>query len=98
MACIGGLLIYVAFNMVKPSEVQEVLESGKFHTFLMLFTAVMTIATDLMIAVGAATALYYLLKPFFLRPQVLQAKHAVVIHSLESQEQGERSTVKAESL
>ncbi|MEB3288254.1 MAG: SulP family inorganic anion transporter [Vampirovibrionales bacterium] len=63
MACIGGLLVYVAMNMVKPDEVRHVRQEGWFHVFIMLFTALMTIATDLMIAVISATVLHYALKP-----------------------------------
>ncbi len=32
MACIGGILLYVATNMVKPAEVAEVLHMGRGHT------------------------------------------------------------------
>ena len=44
MACIGGLLLYVATGMVKPAEVKQVLGHNRFHVFLMLWTAVMVIA------------------------------------------------------
>lgn len=64
MACVGGVLLYVASNMVKKDEVQLVLRSGKLHTALMLYTAVMTLATDLCIAVVSATAAYYLAQLF----------------------------------
>lgn len=60
MACISGLLIYVAFGMVKVRELREVWSHGGFHTFLMGYTAVVTFMVDLFVAVSSATALYYL--------------------------------------
>ncbi len=62
MAFVGGLLLFVASNMVKIHEVKIVLKEGKFHTSLMVYTAVATIVTDLAIAVVSATALYHSLK------------------------------------
>lgn len=62
MACVGGLLLYVASNMVKKHEIQVVLKSGKLNTFLMGYTAVMTVATDLCVAVLSACAIFYLLR------------------------------------
>lgn len=32
MACIAGILLYVAMNMVKREEVEEVLSMGHGHT------------------------------------------------------------------
>lgn len=73
MACMGGLLVYVAMNMVKKEELRHVYQTGWFHTIIMMFTAIMTICTDLMIAVISATALFYVLKPFCLKaPRLLQ--------------------------
>lgn len=62
MAFVGGLLIYVAGNMVKGHEVKLVLKSGKLHLFLMSYTAIMTVVTDLLVAVVSATVLYYTIK------------------------------------
>lgn len=62
MCFVGGLLIYVASNMVKPHELKLVLKSGKLHIFLMCYTAIMTLMTDLAIAVVSATVCYYVLK------------------------------------
>ena len=58
MACIGGILLYVAFNMVKPAEVTEVLAHNRFHIFLMLYTAIMVILTDFLTGVLSAIVLY----------------------------------------
>jgi MFS superfamily sulfate permease-like transporter len=58
MACIGGILMWVAFNMVKPAEVRQVLAHDQFHIALMIVTAVGVIVTDFLTGVLAAMALY----------------------------------------
>jgi MFS superfamily sulfate permease-like transporter len=64
MACIGGLLLYVASGMVKPAEVKQVLHHNKFHIGLMVWTAVMVIATDFLVGVLSAIFLYAVLHKF----------------------------------
>jgi MFS superfamily sulfate permease-like transporter len=68
MACLGGILMYVALNMVKPAEVKQVLSHNRFHIFLMVFTAVMVIVTDFLVGVLSALAVYGLLFKFLDRP------------------------------
>jgi MFS superfamily sulfate permease-like transporter len=58
MACIGGILMWVAFNMVKPAEVKQVLMHGRFHIVLMVVTAVMVIITDFLTGVLTGLAVY----------------------------------------
>jgi SulP family sulfate permease len=58
MACIGGVLLYVATNMVKRSEVTEVFALGRAHVWLMVFTAVGVIALDFLRGVLAALLVY----------------------------------------
>ena len=58
MACIGGVLMFVAFNMVKPQEVLGILSHNRFHTGLMIYTAVMVIITDFLIGVLSAIVIY----------------------------------------
>jgi MFS superfamily sulfate permease-like transporter len=59
LACIAGILFWVATNMVKKKEIKEVWrKSGRFHTALMMFTAVMVPATDFLTAVLSALAIY----------------------------------------
>jgi SulP family sulfate permease len=58
MACIGGILLYVAVNMVKLEEVREVVKSGRGHVYLMGYTAVAVIITDFLRGVVSALALY----------------------------------------
>ncbi len=64
MACIGGLLLYVASGMVKFAEVKQVLQHNKFHIALMIWTAVMVVATDFLIGVLSAVSLYAVLYRF----------------------------------
>jgi SulP family sulfate permease len=65
MACIGGILLYVATGMVKKAEVVQVFEHGKFHVALMGYTAVMVIATDFLTGVLSAIIIWAVLKRFF---------------------------------
>jgi MFS superfamily sulfate permease-like transporter len=58
MACIGGILLYVASGMVKKPEVKEVMGMNKFHIFLMLYTALMVPLTGFMTAVVTAILIY----------------------------------------
>jgi MFS superfamily sulfate permease-like transporter len=58
MACIGGILLWVAVNMVKPTEVKQVWNHGWLHFGLMVYTAVMVIATDFLVGVVTAMVIY----------------------------------------
>jgi MFS superfamily sulfate permease-like transporter len=58
MACIGGILLYVATAMVKPAEVREVFASGRYPVALMAYTAVMVIVTDFLTGVLSAIVIY----------------------------------------
>jgi MFS superfamily sulfate permease-like transporter len=65
MACIAGILLWVASNMIKPSEVKEVwYQGGWVHPFLMIFTAIMVPLTDFLTGVLAALILYAVLSLF----------------------------------
>jgi MFS superfamily sulfate permease-like transporter len=68
MACIGGILMYVAFNMVKPGEVREVLGHNRRHVGLMVYTAVAVIVTDFLTGVLTAIVIYALLRRYFDTP------------------------------
>jgi MFS superfamily sulfate permease-like transporter len=65
MACIGGILLFVSVNMVKPAEVREVWAHDRFHAGLMVYTAVMVAATDFLIGVLSALILWAVLRRFF---------------------------------
>ena len=58
MACIGGVLMYVAFNMVKPQEVLGILSHNYFHTGLMIYTALVVVIADFLIGVLSAIIIY----------------------------------------
>src|SRR5688572_10912439 len=59
MACIGGILLYVASGMVKSREIKEVLGlKSKFHIALMLYTAAMVPMFGFMAAVVSAIVIY----------------------------------------
>jgi MFS superfamily sulfate permease-like transporter len=64
MACIGGILMFVAVNMVKPAEVREVLKHNRFHVGLMIYTAVMVPMTDFLVGVLSALVIYGVLYRF----------------------------------
>lgn len=64
MACIAGILLWVASNMVKPKEIREVWKHGWFHAALMIYTAVMVPLTDFLTGVLSALIIYGVLAPF----------------------------------
>jgi SulP family sulfate permease len=70
MACIAGILLWVAGNMIKPAEIREVWNHNWFHAALMVYTAVMVPATDFLTGVLSALILYAVLKPWLDRPSV----------------------------
>ncbi len=65
MACIAGILLWVASNMIKPAELKEVWRHSRFHSALMIYTAVMVPLTDFLTGVLSALILYAILRPFF---------------------------------
>jgi MFS superfamily sulfate permease-like transporter len=69
MACIGGILMWVAANMVKPAEIKQVFAHNWFHTALMGYTAVAVIVTDFLTGVLSAMILYGVLFKFLDRPR-----------------------------
>ena len=59
MACIGGILLYVASGMVKSHEIKEVLGmNSKFHLGLMVYTAIMVPLFGFLTAVLTAIIIY----------------------------------------
>lgn len=64
MACIAGILLFVATAMVKPAEVKNAWSQGKFHASLMIYTAVMVVVTDFLIGVLSALLIYGVLFKF----------------------------------
>jgi MFS superfamily sulfate permease-like transporter len=76
MACIGGILMFVAVNMVKPAEVREVWHHNRFQAGMMVYTAVMVPLTDFLIGVLSAMALYGVLYRFLDEPPAAKPKLA----------------------
>ncbi len=64
MACIGGILVWVASNMIKPSEIREIRHSGKFELAMMVYTAVMVPLTDFLTGVLSAMVIYFIATKF----------------------------------
>lgn len=59
MACIGGILLYVASGMVKRKEIDEVLHmKSSFHVVLMVYTAIMVPMTGFLTAVLSAIVIF----------------------------------------
>lgn len=65
MACIGGILVWVASNMIKPSEISEIKKHGKAEFSMMLYTAVMVPLTDFLTGVLSALIIYFILQKIF---------------------------------
>jgi MFS superfamily sulfate permease-like transporter len=65
MACIGGILLFVASGMVKRAEVAQVFAHNRFHVGLMAYTAIMVVVTDFLTGVLSAVVIYALLYRFF---------------------------------
>lgn len=68
MACIAGILLWVATNMVKPKEIKGIWKHNKFHASLMVYTAVMVPLTDFLTGVLSALILYAVLVKFLDSP------------------------------
>ncbi|MGE4234198.1 MAG: SulP family inorganic anion transporter [Bacteriovoracia bacterium] len=77
MACIAGILIWVATNMVNITEVRRVAAHGRFHLLLMVYTAVMVPMTDFLSGVLSALMLYGV--TMFFNKNLTKHKHRVKI-------------------
>lgn len=65
MACIGGILLWVSTNMVKPAEIKHVWNADRAHGLLMIYTAVMVPATDFLTGVLSALVIYFVFRKKF---------------------------------
>ncbi len=66
MASIGGILVWVASNMIKVHEIKEVKQHGRFEFFMMVYTAIMVPVTNFLTGVLSALILYFIIKKVFL--------------------------------
>jgi MFS superfamily sulfate permease-like transporter len=78
MACIGGILLFIATGMVKPAEVTQVFEHSRFHVALMWYTAVMVVLTDFLTGVTSAIVIWAILSRFFDRAPTPEPEAAAV--------------------
>jgi sulfate permease, SulP family len=58
MACIGGILLWVAYNMIKPKEMAEIRGESAFHFALMIYTGVTVIVLGFLPGVLSAMAIF----------------------------------------
>lgn len=77
MACIGGILLWVASNMIKPSEIKEVKATGRFELAMLIYTAIMVPMTDFLTGVLSALIIYFLIVKLF--PQLKDSKEKQVV-------------------
>jgi SulP family sulfate permease len=75
MACIGGILVWVASNMIKASEIKEIKHAGKFEFSMMVYTAVMVPITDFLTGVLSALIIYFVAKYAFKRMENKKTSH-----------------------
>jgi MFS superfamily sulfate permease-like transporter len=68
LACIGGVMLWVASNMINVSEIKRVLAGNRFHSVLMVYTAVLVPMTDFLTGVLSAMVIYGALRRFFEAP------------------------------
>jgi SulP family sulfate permease len=62
MACIAGILLWVASNMIKVPEIKEVWATGKANALILVFTAVMVPMTDFLTGVLSALVLHHVVQ------------------------------------
>jgi len=79
MACIGGILLWVASNMIKVSEIKEVISHNRFHATLMAYTAVMVPLTDFLTGVLSALVLFFVARPFFDKPREIASPELTAV-------------------
>jgi SulP family sulfate permease len=75
MACIGGILVWVASNMIKPAEISEIKNHGKFEFSMMIYTAVMVPMTDFLTGVLSALIIYAIVKFVYKRKKSALVKN-----------------------
>lgn len=68
MACIAGILMWVAVNMVKPTEIKQVWTESRPHFALMTYTAVMVVAAGFLTGVLSAMVIYGVFYRYFKVP------------------------------
>ena len=72
MACIAGILLWVACNMIKPAEVKQVWTHGWFHFGLMVYTAVVVVVFGFLTGVVSATIVFGVVQHFMRKPSIAE--------------------------
>ena len=72
MACIAGILLWVACNMIKPAEVKQVWTHGWFHFGLMVYTAVVVVVFGFLTGVVSATIIFGVVQHFMRKPSIAE--------------------------
>jgi sulfate permease, SulP family len=70
IACIAGILLYVASAMIKIKDIREIMANNRFEVFIMAFTAIMVIVTDFLIGVLSGIMVYFIVTKLF--PNITQ--------------------------
>lgn len=81
MACIGGILLWVASNMIKRTEIREVINTGKFEMSMLIYTAVMVPLTDFLTGVLSALIIYFIAKKMMPKFERIQRRKVVTQHA-----------------
>ncbi|MBL7860219.1 MAG: SulP family inorganic anion transporter [Cyclobacteriaceae bacterium] len=93
MACIGGILLWVASNMIKRKEIREVVDTGKFEMTMLIYTAIMVPVTDFLTGVLSALIIYFVAKKIISltkrrkRPTKSEAHSEKVTEAVEEEEE-----------
>jgi MFS superfamily sulfate permease-like transporter len=58
MACIAGILIYIAAGMVRKREIEEIIQMNNYHVTLMMYTLIAVPLLGFMIGVASALIIY----------------------------------------
>lgn len=80
MACIAGILLWVATNMIKAQEIREVSATGRLNLAVLIFTAVMVPLTDFLTGVLSALALHFVLTRLLQRGGAARADEQPASH------------------
>ena len=75
MACIAGILLWVACNMIKPAEIKQVWAHGWFHFGLMLYTAVAVVVVGFLTGVVSATVIFGVVQHFMAKAIDCRSRH-----------------------
>ena len=70
IACIAGILLYVASAMIKAKDIREVMAKNRFEVFIMVLTAIMVVVTDFLMGVLTGIVVYFIVARFI--PNVVE--------------------------